>query len=38
MFRMVVRRVKKLLAWLVAIWVLLALGSGMWWLVTVAGA
>lgn len=34
MFRMVVYRVKKLIAWALAIVVVLLLVSGAWWLVT----
>lgn len=37
MFRMVVRRVKVLLSWLLAIVVVILLVSGAWWLLTVMG-
>jgi len=35
MFRMVVRRVKKIVAWLLAVVVVLFLASGAWWVWTV---
>jgi len=35
MFKMVVRRVKAILAWAVAVIVVLGLVSGVWWLVSV---
>lgn len=34
MFNMVLRRVKKLIAWVVAIWILITLGAGVWYLAT----
>jgi hypothetical protein len=38
MFRMVTRRVKKMLAWILAIGAVLLMFSGAWWLVSLAGA
>lgn len=34
MFRMVQRRVKKIVAWLMAGFVVLTMGLGVWWLAT----
>jgi len=35
MFQMVVRRVKKIIAWVLALVVVLLIASGAWWLLTV---
>lgn len=34
MFRMVTRRIKKLVAWILAVLVVLLMASGAWWLLT----
>lgn len=34
MLRMVTRRVKKIIAWIAAVFVVVLLGSGAWWLAT----
>jgi len=38
MFSMVMRRVKKIVAWVLAFFVVLLLVSGAWWLAALAGA
>jgi len=38
MLRMITRRVKKIVAWVLAVVVVLLLASGAWWLAALAGA